>query len=211
MSRCDHDIEPVHTPPTRERATTLKRVLAINVLMFVAEFGAGLWVDSSALMADSADNLGDVFVYAISLYVAYHGLRWRAGAAFLKGLVQLAFGLGVIGSIVAKLLGHPEPVGLIIMAVATIALVANLICLLLLLRHRGEDVNMRSVWLCSRNDVISNTAVIVSGAAVLLTGSFWPDLIVAALLAAVFLHTSYEVLRDAIRAWHVAESAESRA
>lgn len=199
---CNHDVALTYAPPASGRAKTLKLVLAINSFMFLTVFAAGLWADSSALLADSADSLGDVFVYAISLYVAYRTLRWRAAAAFIKGLVQLAFGLAVLGSVVIKLLGHPEPVGLAIMAVAAVALVANLICLLLLQRHRGEDVNMRSVWLCSRNDVIGNLAVIVSGAAVLLTGSYWPDLIVAALLAAVFLHTSYEVLRDSIRTWH---------
>ncbi|MBA2409947.1 MAG: cation transporter [Gammaproteobacteria bacterium] len=169
--------------------------------MFLALVATGLWVDSSALLADSADNLGDALVYAISLFVAYRSLRWRAGAAFVKGLLQLAFGLGIMIGIVVKLLGHPEPVGLAIMAVAAVALIANLTCLMLLQRHRGEDVNMRSVWLCSRNDVIGNLAVIVSGAAVWLTGNFWPDLIVAALLATVFLHTSYEVLRESMHAW----------
>jgi Co/Zn/Cd efflux system component len=198
---CNHDIGSGETPLTRERATTLKLVLAINGLMFLALVAAGVWADSSALLADSADNLGDAFVYAISLFVAYRGLRWRAGAAFIKGLVQLGFALGIIIGIVIKLLAQPDPVGLAIMAVAAMALVANLACLMLLRRHRGEDINMRSVWLCSRNDVIGNLAVIVSGAAVWLTGSFWPDLVVATLLAAVFLHTSYEVLRDASRAW----------
>lgn len=201
MPTCNHEIESVQAPLTRERAGTLKLVLMINGLMFCILFTAGLWADSSALLADSADNLGDAFVYAISLFVAYRGLRWRAGAAFIKGLVQFAFGVGIIIGIAVKLLGHPEPVGLVIMAVAAVALIANLICLLLLQRHRGEDVNMRSVWLCSRNDVIGNAAVVVSGTAVWLTSSFWPDLIVAALLASVFLHTSYDVLRDALRTW----------
>jgi len=201
MPSCNHVIGSAQTPLTRGRASTLKVVLAINGLMFLALAAAGLWADSSALLADSADNLGDAFVYAISLYVAYRSLRWRAGAAFIKGLIQLAFGLGIVIGIVIKLLGQPEPVGIAIMAVAAIALIANLICLMLLKRHRGEDVNMRSVWLCSRNDVIGNLAVIVSGAAVWLTGSFWPDLFVATLLALVFLHTSYEVLRDSMRAW----------
>ncbi|MGI8738262.1 MAG: cation transporter [Gammaproteobacteria bacterium] len=201
MPLCNHDNESDHKPLSRERAVTLKVVLVINAAMFLALGTAGLWADSSALLADSADNLGDAFVYAISLFVAYRSLRWRAGAAFVKGLVQLAFGLGIIIGIVIKLLGHHEPAGLAIMAVAAVALIANLICLMLLQRHRGEDVNMRSVWMCSRNDVIGNAAVIVAGGAVWLAGSSWPDLIVAALLALVFLHTSYDVLRGASRAW----------
>ncbi len=159
--------------------------------MFLAVFAAGLWADSSALLADSADNLGDALVYVISLYVAYRSLRWRAGAAFMKGLVQLAFGLGINIGVVIKMLGQPNRLGSRSWPS---------------LRDPGRQSSLsgvaaapswrrreqRSVWLCSSNDVTGNLAVIVSGAAVWLTGNFWPHLIVAALLATVFLHTSYE-------------------
>ena len=185
------------------RRKTLYVVLAINLLMFAAELGAGLWADSKALIADSADNLGDSLVYAMSLFVVARGVRWRAGAALVKGLIQLAFGLGIAISIVASLLGNPQPVGLAMVVVAGIALVGNVACLALLMKHRNEDINMRSVWLCSRNDVIGNLGVIVSGVLVMLLDSFWPDIIVASLVALVFLHTAYEVLRDAGRAWRV--------
>lgn len=184
-----------------ERRHTLWIVLAINAVMFVAELAAGLLAQSQALIADSADNLGDTLVYAMSLFVVARSLRWRASAAFIKGLIQLGFAAAVIVSIVASLFGEPEPVGFIMMAVATAALVGNFICFTLLMKHRGEDVNMRSVWLCSRNDVIGNIAVIVSGGLVILLDTKWPDVIVASLVALVFLHTSYVVLRDAIRAW----------
>lgn len=184
-----------------ERRRTLWIVLAINVVMFVAELTAGLLAQSQALIADSADNLGDTLVYAMSLFVVARSLRWRAGAAFVKGLIQLGFAAAVIASIVASLLGGTEPVGLVMMAVAAAALVGNVICFTLLMKHRGEDVNMRSVWLCSRNDVISNIAVIISGGLVMLLDTAWPDVIVASLVALVFLHTSYMVLRDATRAW----------
>jgi Co/Zn/Cd efflux system component len=190
------------------RRRTLHIVLWINAAMFAAEFGAGILADSRALIADSADNLGDALVFGLSLYVVGRSLRWRAGAAFFKGLIQLAFGVGIVISIVLGVLGEPEPIGLAIMAVATVALAANLTCFMLLLKHRGEDVNMRSVWLCARNDVIGNIAVIISGALVLLLDSHWPDIAVASLVAMVFLHTGYAVLRDSAYAWRTAAVLE---
>jgi Co/Zn/Cd efflux system component len=186
------------------RRRTLYIVLGINAAMFVAEFTAGILADSRALLADSADNLGDALVFGMSLFVVGRSLRWRAGAAFIKGLVQLAFGIGVVATILLGLIGEPEPIGIAIVGVASIALCANLATFMLLLKHRGEDVNMRSVWLCARNDMIGNMAVIASGALVALLGSHWPDLAVASLVAAVFLHTAYVVLRDSAHAWRIA-------
>ncbi|KJS05305.1 MAG: hypothetical protein VR73_12405 [Gammaproteobacteria bacterium BRH_c0] len=183
------------------RRRTLHLVLAINVLMFVVELGAGLWADSKALIADSADNLGDSLTYAISLFVVARSLRWRAGAALVKGLIQLIFALGLVMAIVTSLLGEPQPIGLAMMAVAALALVGNVTCLALLSKHRGDDVNMRSVWLCSRNDVIGNIGVILSGGLVIVLDSYWPDIIIASLVAAIFLHTAQDVLRDAWRTW----------
>lgn len=184
-----------------ERRRTLWIVLAINVVMFHAELLAGVLAQSQALIADSADNLGDALVYAMSLFVLGRGIRWRAGAAFVKGLVQFAFAVAVIASILLSLLGEPRPVGPVMMAVAACALVGNLACFALLMKHRRDDVNMNSVWLCSRNDVIGNVGVIAGGALVMLLESRWPDVAVASLVAAVFLHTSFVVLRDAMRAW----------
>lgn len=195
------DAETIDQFAAAGRRKTLYIVLSINILMFMAELGAGIWADSKALMADSADNLGDSLVYAMSLFVVARSLRWRAGAAFVKGLIQLAFGLGLIVAIIASLLDEPRPIGLAMMGVAGIALIGNLICFGLLMKHRGEDINMRSVWLCSRNDVIGNIGVIISGALVIALDSFWPDIIVASVVALVFLHTAYEVLRDAGRSW----------
>ena len=195
------DVDTVDQLANGERRKTLCAVLAINLLMFVIELGTGLWADSKALVADSADNLGDSLVYAMSLFGVARSIRWRAGAAFAKGLIQLAFGLGIVISIMVSLLGSPQPIGVAMVAVAAIALIGNVVCLGLLMKHRNEDVNMRSVWLCSRNDVIGNLGVIVSGGLVILLDSFWPDIIVASLVGVVFLHTAYEVLRDASRSW----------
>ena len=195
------DTKSVEQLATAGRRRTLVVVLWINIVMFMAELGAGILADSKALVADSADNLGDSLVYAMSLFVVARSVRWRAGAALVKGLIQLAFGLGIVISIVVSLLGSPQPIGVAMVAVAAIALIGNVVCLGLLMKHRNEDINMRSVWLCSRNDVIGNLGVIIAGGLVLLLDSFWPDIIVASLVAVVFLHTAYEVLRDAMRSW----------
>ena len=195
------DDETANNLAAGERRKTLYAVLWINALMFAGELTAGVLVDSKALIADSADNLGDTLVYGISLFVVARSQRWRAGAAFAKGLIQLAFGIGIVASIVASLLGKPQPIGPAMMAVAGAALIGNLICFILLMKHRGEDVNMRSVWLCSRNDVLGNLGVIVAGGLVIALDSFWPDIVVACAVAAVFLYTAYQVLRDAVGAW----------
>lgn len=198
---CESKVEELVDQQNGARRRTLWIVLGINAVMFVAELAAGLLAESQALIADSADNLGDTLVYAMSLFVVAKSIQWRAGAAFVKGLIQLAFGIAIVASIVNSLLGESEPIGLVMMGVAAGALVGNLVCFVLLMKHRSEDVNMRSVWLCSRNDVIGNIGVIISGGLVILFNSPWPDLLVASFVAIVFLHTSYSVLRDAILAW----------
>lgn len=210
VSDCDCEESAKTVAEAGDRAgqrRVLVIVLAINLIMFVGEFLAGLLADSAALLADSADNLGDAFVYALSLYVLYRSLRWRAGAAFVKGLIQLGFGLGVALQVVLKALHGAEPIGLAMMGVAAVALVGNLTCFVLLMKHRGDDVNMRSVWLCSRNDVLGNLGVIVAGVTVAGTGRAWPDLVVGGLMAAVFLHTSVQVLSESIRTWRANGSA----
>lgn len=183
------------------RRRVLWTVLAINAALFVGEFTAGWLAESSALQADSLDSLGDAGVYALSLAVVGGGLRQRNGAAVLKGALQGLFGLLVLGEIVRRLLVGAEPLAPLMAGVAAIALLVNLACFLLLMRFRGEDLNMRSVWLCSRNDLASNAGVIMAAALVAVTGSAWPDAAVGALVALLFLHTSWQVLREAWPAW----------
>ena len=179
------------------RRSTLIIVLWINAAMFVVEFVAGILADSSALVADSADNLGDTFTYAISLYVVHRSLSWRGWAAVVKGIIQITFGVSVLVGIAYKASYGFEPLAPAMAGVAALALIANSACFALLLKHRSEDINMRSVWLCSRNDVIGNIGVLVAAGVVLLTGSFWPDVVVGTALAALFVWTGVEVLRDA--------------
>ena len=175
------------------RRTTLVIVLWINAVMFAVEFIGGVLADSSALMADSADG--------ISLYVLNRSLRWRGAAAAVKGFIQIAFGVGVLSGIAYKVVHGFEPLAPAMAGVSALALVANLVCFVLLLKHRSEDINMRSVWLCSRNDVIGNIGVLAAAALVALTGTFWPDVVVGSLLAALFVWTGVGVIREAMQVW----------
>ncbi len=184
----------------RERqGRTLKIVLAINVALFAIEFGAGLRAASTSLMADSLDSLGDALVYAFSLYVLARSERWRAAAALLKGVIMLGFGLAVAAALVARLFAPVVPVAEMIGGFGLFALACNLTCLALLTRHRNDDINMESVWLCSRNDIIANVGVLFAGAGVALTGSMWPDLAVGAVIAVIFLRSAFYVLTQALR------------
>ena len=181
-----------------EQRQMLSTVLAINAVMFVVEFGGGLWAGSAALMADSVDMLGDALVYALSLYALSRSDRWKAGAAVFKGVFILLFGLGVIVEIAAKIAYGVPPASGLMLAFGTLALAANLFCLRLLWRYRKQDVNMSSTFECSRNDVISNTGVIVAAGMVWLLASPWPDIAVAAVIAVLFLRSAVSVLREAV-------------
>ncbi len=181
------------------QSSTLKIVLALNLVMFVVELTAGLLARSTALLADSLDMLGDAMVYAFSLYVVARSARWKAGAALFKGLIMLAFGLFVVAEAVYKMtqpvIPQAETMGLI----GLLALAVNTLCFYLLWQHRADDINMRSVWLCSRNDLFANSAVLVAALAVFWSASRWPDIVVGLGIAALFLHSAWLVLRDAVR------------
>lgn len=172
-------------------------VMIINIVMFFAEFGAGVVAQSTALMADSVDMLGDAFVYALSLYALARGARWEAGAALAKGLVILAFGAGIIIDLMWKVQNGVQPSSGVMMAMSSVALVANGICLSLLWRFRTLNVNMSSTFECSRNDVVSNIGVLVAGGLVAFFASPWPDIFVAAVIALVFLRSAFNVLTSA--------------
>lgn len=176
----------------------LRIVLAINVVMFMMETLAGLAAHSTSLLADAADMLGDALVYGFSLYVLTRDEIWQARAALLKGLFMLAFGLGVAAEAIYKtlhpILPHGETIGLI----GLLALAANTWCFLLLYRHRADNLNMSSVWLCSRNDLFANGGVILAGIAVIYSQSRWPDIIVGGIIAIIFLKSAIHVLQQSI-------------
>ncbi len=174
-------------------------VLAINGIMFAVEFGAGILAGSTALLADSLDMLGDAAVYSVSLYALGRSDTWRAGAALLKGGLMAAFGLGVLGQLVWHWLAGTVPAAALMSGFGLAALAANLVCAALLLRHRRGDVNMRSTWLCSRNDVLANLGVLAAAGLVALTGRPWPDQVVGLIIALLFLRSALQVIRDAMR------------
>jgi Co/Zn/Cd efflux system component len=181
----------------REQRRVLHVVLGLNVAMLLLESVAGILAHSTALFADSVDMLGDALVYGFSLYVISRGVVWQARAALLKGVIMAAFGVGVVGQVVWKVAGGLGPTAEVMGRVGVAALAANLFCLALLWRRRRDDLNMRSAWVCSRNDVLGNTGVLVAAGAVALTGSPWPDIIVGLLVAGVFVRSAAHVIRDA--------------
>jgi Co/Zn/Cd efflux system component len=172
--------------------------LAINVAMFLVEIVAGLLAGSASLQADALDFLGDAGNYAISLAVVGLALRLRAGAALLKAVSMGLFGFWVIGSTVWFALNGTLPSAAMMGTVGLAALAANAAVLALLWAYRSGDANMRSVWLCSRNDVIGNCAVLLAAVGVFGTGTGWPDIAVAAIMAALALQGSWLVARQAV-------------
>lgn len=172
-------------------------VLVINAVMFVVEFVFGWISQSTALMADSLDMFGDATVYAFSLYVIYKGPVWRARAGLLKGLIMALFGMFVLGQAFYRIYLGVLPAGEIMGIIGALALGANLVCLALLYRHRSDDINMRSTWLCSRNDIVANVSVLVASAIVIKTETLWPDTLVALGIAGLFLKSAFQVISEA--------------
>lgn len=173
-------------------------VIAINGTMFLVEMGAGMLAGSQALKADALDFLGDTATYTITLLVIGMPLVWRARAALLKGLSLGAMGLWVLGSTAYHTVVFGVPQAEVMGSIGFVALVANLSSVLLLLKYRDGDANVRSVWLCSRNDAIGNLAVIVAASGVWATNTHWPDLIVAGIMASLFLWSSGQIIRQAL-------------
>jgi cation diffusion facilitator family transporter len=171
-------------------------VLAVNLAMFFVEFGAGLLSGSTALLADSLDMLGDSLVYGFSLYVLHRSQAWRARAALAKGGIMGVFGIGVLVGAVIRLRAGVPPVVPAMAVIGSLALLANACCFVLLWRHRADDINLRSTWLCSRNDLIANGGVLVAAALVAWSGSLWPDLLVGGAIAVLFVRTASVVLRE---------------
>lgn len=174
----------------------LSVVLAVNAVLFVVEAAAGLLANSTALLADSLDMLGDSLVYGFSLYVLWRSAEWKAKAAVFKGVVMALFGAGVLIEVVHKVITGVMPVAATMGMVGLLVLLGNGACFLLLYRHRSDDLNMRSTWLCSRNDIIANGAVLVAAAGVKILNSGWPDILVGGAIAALFLKTAFAVLQE---------------
>ena len=183
----------------RERqSATLKIVLVINAVMFVIELLAGMMAGSTALLSDSLDNLGDALTYGLSLYAVSRGLRSKAKVALFKGLLILAAGLFVLSQVAYRIAIPVIPTYETMGLVSLLALLANGTCLAMLWKHREEDINMSSVWECSRNDIASNVAVLLAAAGVWLIHSGWPDILIGTLLALMFLKSAVKVIKGAM-------------
>lgn len=176
-------------------------VIAINAIMFLVEMVAGGLAGSQALKADALDFLGDTLTYGISLAVIGQSLRLRSMAALAKGFSLLAMGLFVFGTTLYNVFILGLPQAEVMGVIGFLALAANLTSVMLLLRYKDGDANVRSVWLCSRNDAIGNVAVMIAALAVFWTSSAWPDLIVAGLMAAIFLNSATQILKQAWQEW----------
>ena len=184
-------------------------VIAINAAMFFVEMSAGQLAGSQALQADALDFLGDALTYGMSLAVIGMSIRVRSTAALLKGLSLLGMGLWVFGSTAYQVLILGVPSAGIMGSIGLLALAANLASVFLLMRYKDGDANVRSVWLCSRNDAIGNVAVMLASAAVWFTASAWPDLIVALLMAGLFLRSAQLILVQAFKEYRSNEGPAS--
>ena len=193
---CDHEcsLQPLHERQRR----TLKTVLAINALMFSVMVAAATYAGSSALLADSLDNLGDALTYALSLYAVSRGTVVKSRVALFKGVLIFLAALAVVAQVGYRLFVPGVPVFEVMGIFSLLGLAANSICLFLLWRHRHEDVNMSSVWECSRNDIASNISVFVAAGAVWFTGSGWPDTVVALGLSLLLMRSAIRVIRSAM-------------
>jgi cation diffusion facilitator family transporter len=197
---CGHHQEDLGANPRQQAAyrRVLWLVLAINAAMFSVEIGAGLAAGSAALQADAVDFLGDAANYAISLFVLGMALRYRAAAALAKGATMALFGSWVVGVATWHFFSGTIPQAFTMGGVGLAALFANAISFWLLWRHRTGDANMRSAWICTRNDVLGNLAVLLAAVGVFGTGTGWPDVIVAAVMAMLALQGAATVIRQAM-------------
>jgi Co/Zn/Cd efflux system component len=188
------------TPPIKDETwlRVLWIALAINAGMFAIEIAAGIAAHSASLKADALDFLGDAANYAISLGVAGLALCWRARAALFKGASLFLLALWVLGSTIWMALTGALPVAETMGVIGVLALLANLACAVMLWRHRDGDANRRSVWICSRNDAIGNIAVVAAALGVFGTGTAWPDIIVAMVLATLGISGALQIVRESM-------------
>jgi Co/Zn/Cd efflux system component len=195
MDSCCSAPSPGNSPAYRR---VLWIALIVNAIMFAVEVVAGVAAQSVSLQADALDFLGDAANYGLSLSVLSMGLVWRARAALVKGISMGLFGLWVIGAAVMNVLGDALPDAPTMGVIGLLALLANVGVAAMLFRYREGDANMRSVWLCTRNDAIGNAAVMVAALGVFGTGTLWPDIIVAAVMAALALSAAWLTVRAAL-------------
>lgn len=193
MSGCGCEVEL----KDNQQKTVLYWLLAINAIMFVFEIGFGWISESTALIADSLDMLADAIVYAIALYAVGKSIKHKANAALVSGYCQLALGVLILLDIGRRLFGESEPHSWFMISVGMVALVANVICLILIRKHNNDEVHMRASWIFSANDVIANLGVIIAGVLVMTLEQRWPDIVIGSIISVLILRGAYRILTDA--------------
>jgi Co/Zn/Cd efflux system component len=193
VSDCDCSIEVEN----KEQSRVLWALLAINAVMFVAEFATGIIAESTGLIADSLDMLADAAVYAIGLYAVGRAAHTKIQAATISGVFQIILALGVAFEILRRLLWGSEPEPLYMIGVGLVALVANVICLSLIAKHRDGEVHMRASWIFSKNDVIANGGVVLAGILVNVLDTRLPDLLIGALIVLIVFRGGVSIINDA--------------
>lgn len=190
---CDCGESPA-TVSERHEASTLRWLLAINAVMFVAEMAAGIWAESTGLIGDSLDMFADAAVYGLALYAVRFGVKMQLCAARVAGVLQLILALGVLAEVVRRFVFGSDPQSAMMMGVAFIALIANVSCLLLIFKYRKGGAHMKASWIFSANDVIINLGVIGAGALVAWTGSPYPDLVIGIIVSLIVLNGARRIL-----------------
>lgn len=192
MSNCGCGAEQAD----RLQKRTLIVLLSINGVMFLAEFILGWVAQSTGLIADSLDMLADTMVYGLSLYAVSKGLKQKASAAMVSGYLQILLGIGVLFEVLRRLMYGSEPQSTLIIAVGFAALAANILCLMLIYRHKDSGVHMRASWIFSTNDVIANLGVICSGVLVGIAGNRFPDLIIGCIISIIVVRGGMTILKE---------------
>ena len=203
MSDCQCHVEIT----TADQRKTLIVLLGINAIMFVVEILAGIYAQSSGLIADGIDMLADALVYAVALYAVGRSATAKQDAAWLSGWFQILIGIAVAVDVIRRSLVGSEPISEFMIAIGTLALLANLACVLLIAKHRHEAIHMRASWIFSRNDLLANLGLITGGILVWQLGSAWPDLLIGGLISAVVIKGGWAILSEVKQERSVSETS----
>lgn len=196
MACCDHDIHEEELKVSKFR-TVLWIVFVINLVMFVVEFGTAFFAKSVSLQADALDFMADAMTYGVTLLVLGSSLRVRASVAMLKGISMGVLGIWIYARTAYNVQADVVPIATVMGTVGFVALIANVVSAVLLFKFRSGDSNMRSIWLCSRNDAIGNIAIMIAASGVFALESGWPDFIVATLMATLSTIASVQIIKQA--------------
>ncbi len=196
---CQADKVDLNKEQNKSLTKVFWAVLIINLVMFFTEITGGYLAHSNALLADSLDMLADVFVYGLSLYALTRGHQAKVTASLIKGILMAVLGVFVVGEALYKMFNPILPDAQTISIIGGIAVVANGVCLLLLVKYKNTDLNTKSAWICTRNDVMANVSVIVAGLFVVYFNSMWPDIIIGLGIAFIVLQSSVGIIKEALQ------------